>query len=326
MSRHVDAQIAIALTQLGEAAETNTVHRRCDLITRGISDTLIVAMLRRGELIRLRHGIYVLRHVYEHAKPGDRHRLDLAAAIAAAREPAWSFGPSAALLQGMPLPFSVPSRLALVRASGADERRLNRPSRHRLLLPDATVITGPITPSNVMVVSGVPAVTPALAAISAAAELTSSRWRTALMDAAMWQGASSDLLMQLVDTWRQLGHRSNLISAIQDARPGAQTVLETFSRLAFLEDGLPEPILQHPFYDADGLIGYVDMWWPELNVIGEADGLVKYNDRNDVIREKRREDRLRALGPAVVRWTFEDIDERPQAIAAAIRRAAHRAA
>ena len=79
-------------------------------------------------------------------------------------------------------------------------------------------------------------------------------------------------------------------------------------------------------YDENGLIGYVDMWWPDLNVIGEADGLVKYTSRDDVVREKRREDRLRALGPAVVRWTFEDIESRPQSVVAAIRRVGRRAA
>ena len=43
--------------------------------------------------------------------------------------------------------------------------------------------------------------------------------------------------------------------------------------------------------DGEGLIGYVDMWWPELNVIGEADGAVKYESKADLLKEKRREDR-----------------------------------
>jgi hypothetical protein len=57
----------------------------------------------------------------------------------------------------------------------------------------------------------------------------------------------------------------------------------------------------------------VDFWWPEFNLIGEFDGNGKYlreefaNGRSPgeiVIAEKRREDRLRALGPQVTRWDW----------------------
>jgi hypothetical protein len=102
-----------------------------------------------------------------------------------------------------------------------------------------------------------------------------------------------------------------------DAR--AESVGESVSRVTMAELGLPAPVLQHRFFDADGFIGTVDFWWPELGVIGEFDGRVKYFDprmsRGDpaavVYREKYREDRLRGLGPRVVRWGW------PEAISAA---------
>ena len=84
-------------------------------------------------------------------------------------------------------------------------------------------------------------------------------------------------------------------------------MLETLSRLALIGEGLPEPELQVDFHDGSGLIGRVDMWWPGLGVIGEADGLVKYGTGADVVREKVREDRLRATGRMVVRWTWSEI-------------------
>jgi hypothetical protein len=321
MSHDVDAMAAAALTSLIDHAETSPVHRRRDLLAAGISDSLHVAMIRRGDIVRLRHGVYAARSVVESADAAERHRIDVAAAVAGGREPVWAFGASAALLHGLPLPFSVPERISLVRASGADERALRRPSRHRLVLPDLHVTTGPVNPAFTVTVRGVPAVPAALAALSMGAELSSSRWRTALLDGALWRGATVDEIAELIDLWRHVGHRVNLLEALSRARPGAQTVLETFSRLVFLEGGLPEPILQHPFYDDEGLIGYVDMWWPSLNVIGEADGLVKYATRSDVVKEKRREDRLRARGPLVVRWTFEDIETHPDLVIASIRRA-----
>lgn len=322
----VDARVRTTVDSLTQRAHERPVFRRRDLVGEGIDDTLMMAMVRRGELTRLRHGVYALTSSLEGADASGRHRIELAAAIAGAREPVWAFGPSAALLHGMPLPFTTPNRLALVRPSGADERRLTQPSRHRLTIPDAHVTTGPLDLAGTVIVSGVPCVVPGLAAVSTAAALTSSRWRTALLDAALWRGETSEDLAALIGVWRQLGHRAEVLSALSRARVGAQTVLETFSRLAFVEGGLPEPILQQSFHDENGLIGYVDMWWPDLNVIGEADGLVKYTSRDDVVREKRREDRLRALGPAVVRWTFEDIESRPQSVVAAIRRVGRRAA
>jgi hypothetical protein len=192
------------------------------------------------------------------------------------------------------------------------------------VIPEGRVTTGPVDPDATMTVRGVPVVGPALAAVGTAADLTSARWRTALFDAALWRGATVEDVRRLFDCWRHLGHRTDLLDALARARPGAQTVLETFSRLALTERGLPEPVLQQPFFDEDGLIGYADMWWPDLHVIGEADGAVKYTSREVLIKEKVREDRLRETGEGVVRWTFEQIEDDPDAVVARIWKAARR--
>lgn len=89
---------------------------------------------------------------------------------------------------------------------------------------------------------------------------------------------------------------------------------ESVSRVGFYLLGLPAPVLQQEFRDAEGLIGYVDFWWPEFGLIGEFDGIGKYlrdemlagrTPAEVVIAEKRREDRLRALGPRVTRWGWD---------------------
>lgn len=326
MSSEVDRKVRAAAALLTMLADDQPVHRRSDLLALGITDADQTALVRRGLLVRLRHGVYALRDLADTTAPLDRHRIDLAAAVAGAREPVWGFGPSAALMLGMPLPFAAPGQLALVRKSGGDERALRRVSRHRLIIPDCHITTGPVEIESTRTVRGVPVVGPALASVGTAAELSSARWRTALLDAALWQGATLDDIQRVIDSWRHLGHRSDLLEALDRARPGAQTVLETFSRLAFVERGLPEPVLQQPFYDDAGLIGYADMWWPGLRVIGEADGAIKYSSRADLVKEKIREDRLRETGEAVVRWTFEQIEEQPDAVVARIWKAARRAA
>jgi len=59
----------------------------------------------------------------------------------------------------------------------------------------------------------------------------------------------------------------------------------------------------------------VDFYWPEFRVVGEADGLVKYDDddgeRLSLREEKLRQEELEGLDYIVVRWTWEDIWRRP---------------
>jgi len=103
-----------------------------------------------------------------------------------------------------------------------------------------------------------------------------------------------------------------------DGRSGSPG--ESLSRVGIHRLGLPAPELQVPFYDRGGLIGVVDFWWPQANLIGEFDGVGKYlrdeftNGRTPaeaVIAEKHREDRLRALGPGVARWGWMEARSLP---------------
>ncbi|MDQ2782240.1 MAG: hypothetical protein M3Y26_06850, partial [Actinomycetota bacterium] len=60
-------------------------------------------------------------------------------------------------------------------------------------------------------------------------------------------------------------------------------------------------------------------------VLVEFDGRVKYTSQQDLWDEKRREDRIRALGWEVVRLTWADL-RRPGVVAARIEAAIARAA
>jgi hypothetical protein len=98
--------------------------------------------------------------------------------------------------------------------------------------------------------------------------------------------------------------------AFADGRSGSPG--ESVSRCGMHVLGLPMPTLQKRFVDAQGEM-FVDFWWEDFTLVGEFDGLGKYlrpemlrgrTTAEAVIAEKRREDRLRALGPAVVRWDW----------------------
>ena len=99
----------------------------------------------------------------------------------------------------------------------------------------------------------------------------------------------------------------------------SESVGESRLRVAIHDLGLPPPVLQHEFRsDLGYVVGRPDMWWPDSNVIGEFDGLVKYRGTMGepvevLIAEKRREDALRALtGARVVRVTWADLGDRPR--------------
>lgn len=70
------------------------------------------------------------------------------------------------------------------------------------------------------------------------------------------------------------------------------------------------------------VVGRADLRVKGTNVLIEFDGLVKYRDGgvDALVREKRREDRFRALGWVVVRFTWADL-ENPARVIAVVRRA-----
>ena len=95
---------------------------------------------------------------------------------------------------------------------------------------------------------------------------------------------------------------------------------ESFSRVQFLALGYPPPRLQVNFSDDDGFIGCVDFYWPELDLIGEFDGLSKYGRKRRyqpglsldqiLMIEKAREDRLRRVSNGFVRLDWQKVSHR----------------
>jgi hypothetical protein len=83
-----------------------------------------------------------------------------------------------------------------------------------------------------------------------------------------------------------------------------------------MEAGFPSPVLQKEFVDRHGFRAFVDFWWPEYGIIGEADGQLKYGGptgadpeaaRRAVIAEKNRENTLRRLCSGFARWDHADV-------------------
>ena len=72
--------------------------------------------------------------------------------------------------------------------------------------------------------------------------------------------------------------------------------------MALHDDGFPPPQLQAEIAGFE-----VDMLWPDQRLVLEADGRLKYTDRDAWWREKRREQVLRRLDYHVERVIWADV-------------------
>ena len=98
-----------------------------------------------------------------------------------------------------------------------------------------------------------------------------------------------------------------------------ESPLESESFVAFWRCGIPMPHPQIYVFDAEGrFVAVVDALWISAGLVGECDGRTKYDldlvGRRDpetvraaLLREKVREDRLRATQLGVVRWGTWDV-------------------
>lgn len=299
------------------------VFRRSDLVVWGVPPAVVPVMLRRRLWVRLHHGVYADRDVVEGAEtPLQAHLLTATASVAAIDGTAHLFGPAAAALHGIPFDRTILGPVHVVRPVGRDSRVLRRRITAADRLDPAIVHQHDLTPDHVTSVRGVPVVSRELAAVSTSA-LSDPEWALVPLDAVAWQSPGTiEALGVLAEDWNRLRGIGIVRRALSDVRTGAQTPLETLSRVRLIRLGLPEPTLQAPLYDQDGLIGYADMLWEGLGVVGEADGALKYTSGRVLLEEKLREDRIRARGLTVVRWTWDEILRRPERVRDRVRDAA----
>jgi hypothetical protein len=321
-SRRELEHIAIRQRVHDHAEPHHGIFRRADLDALQIDHGVIRFFLKHGWWTRLHHGVYIDSDVLANATdPIQRVRILSTAALAALPGPAYAFGPSAGGLHGLAVDRYLLQGISIVRPRDTDQRALHRKVTAVSELGEISVHRHAIDPAATTEIDGIPVVDRRTAAITTAAR-SDLMWAVATLDSLLWDDhMPPDELAACIDPWRGLRGIGIVRQAAKLARHGAQTPLESISRLRLVSSGIPEPLLQFAVYDPDGLIGYADMAWPDLKVIGEADGLLKYQDRSDLIAEKAREDRMRDQGWIVVRWTWDEILRTPHVVVARIRRA-----
>jgi hypothetical protein len=262
----------------------------------------------------LRYGTYAPAAIA--AKPGQGHAVRVAAALAAIKPPAVASHHSAALIHGLDMLGHVPHEIVAVTRPPGGGSRIGGPGVHVHIaaLPKGDVVTWrgmPVTSVARTVIDLARASSFAAGVVAADAALRARQVSKAGLDlcitaCAGWPGIQS----------------ARRVTAFADAR--SESALESISRVAFHDHGLPPPDLQAWVGNEDEVIGRADFLWRTYRTVGEADGAVKYADPARAMAQLARDARLREAGFEVVHFTWQDITRSPDQVMSWIKTAFRR--
>ena len=286
--------------------EHGIVLRR-DLVAMGIHDQAILRLRRSGCLARVRHGVYADPARWTAAGPRHRHLMLTHGVLQLYGDDVAASHISAALVQGAP-EWGMPlADVHLTDLYAAGERRLASVHHHQ----------GRCDVHDVTKVGGHWVTIPVRTALDTAAILPRDP-AVVLLDDFLHRGlVTKEGLSAELTRRQQWSAHLDLLLKVDHASLGSESVGETRARMLFQDHGMPAPVLQLEVHDETGaLIGRVDFAWPARKVIVEFDGRQKYHRyrrpgetlEQAIMREKRREDRLREQGWIVVRMTWSDLE------------------
>lgn len=270
-----------------------------------------------GELIRLDRGVYAPAASVTAVAATARGALALRAAAALV-----SLGPqavashdTAARLQGLALLGRAPKGVAITRVPG---------SGSRMSWPGVRVHNAALPGDHVGQWTGVPVTTAARTVVDLA-RCSPLRAGVVVADSALRDKRTTKPELQAViescHRWPGLQRAAEVVAF---ADPLAESPLESISRVAFRDCGLPPPQLQ-ALIGADGLvIARVDFYWAQFRTIAEADGEMKYESKFAATHQLRRDADLREAGFEVVHFGWRDICDTPAQVVASIRAAFRR--
>lgn len=308
-----------------------------DLARVGVTKGAIDAAVQGGAVRALRRGVYVSVATWDHADVNRRVRLAASAACRAYPEAAVAFE-SAARIHGLSLlddkvMFDADGVPLTTMVADQSKRSGWLTVRREGLPPMTTVHVGAVRCTSIQ-----------RTAVDVA-RTASPEAGIVILDSAMRMIAEAmeprrDVRSVMIDANRVAnvrrafgsvvehmrgGHGVARVQALLDlAEPASESVLESVSRLRMHQAGLPAAECGQPVVGADGRRYWVGFLWRDRRVIGEADGLLKYEDIGALRAEKIRQEALERAGYRVVRWRWSDVrgGRLAERVAAALERAA----
>jgi hypothetical protein len=306
------------MDRLRVLAETDGFFTRTDALAVGHDDRSITRALRLRAWLRVRPGAYTYPDLWPVSRES-QHRLTALAVHSKLGPNVALSHTTSALMEGLRL-WGAPLEHVHVTRRDSGAPRVECGVVHHV---------GAVSTQDLVEDGGVVRTRAARAAIETAS-LVSLESAVVTLDSALQLRRCTredlEVAYQHMEQWPGM-RRVRL--AVRLAAEGAESVGESRARYLFYSRGVPAPKLQHHVFHASGrLAGITDFAWPDLGLLGEFDGRIKYGRllREDedpgeaVYREKKREDLLRELTDwRFVRLVWADL-YRPAETAARVRR------
>lgn len=282
----------------------------------GVSRAILRRLHDRGEIRRLSKAAFAPSEIFDAATDWEQFRLRSIAFALGSQEGTYLTGESAAVIHNLPL-LGPPPELPTAIRHGSPHIGHNLSIYGRVrhgFLPLAHRTSR----------DGVALVSPAFCAVDLARHL-GPRSGLVAADKVLHFGVDREVMAALTIAMVSYPGIAEAQWVIEHADGRAESPLETLGRYAFISAGLAAP-LSNVWILAGGLWFRVDHLIPETGVILEADGALKYDNRDDASRlianDRHRERLLRRLTYGLGRYTWIHADRHPGVVIARAREAA----
>lgn len=306
-----------------------------DLQLIGQDRRALVGLCNKGELFRVRRGVYAPTAEWTRLRPMQQYGLQARAMQHAARvQPVFAHA-TAGLLWGL-WTVGTPEELHTMTEVTTRGCNANGVARHRGSLTEGVVrcgqflLTDKLTTVMQLILSlDFPH---AVAVCDSSLQIT-ARNRTynrfgapqdePLTNEPLWQSSypqglplRREELVAAVASLPSKAARSRALAVINFASALSGSAGESLSRAKMHQLRFPAPVLQKKYQLRDGTNAFVDFWFEELDLAGEFDGREKYLRSNwggglslqdRILKEKAREDDIRGQGVRFVRWTWAEM-------------------
>ncbi len=297
----MDSTLEIAAVQNGG------FFSRAQALDCGWNDRDLAEAVRSGIIRRLRQGAYSPSASFDQLDDVGRHLVLARATLARQRGSVALTGVSAAAAHGLLLYGHDLSLVHLVRLDGGSARREVN-ARHHVVSDDIESCTESV---DGLVVTNL-----ARTVWEVAAHSTLESGVTTADSALRGNPGLVDRLTEVRERlgFRPGSRRARMALDLADGKP--EGAGESISKVLFFRHRVPMPEFQHEFSDdSSTFVARVDCYWEADRHTGEFDGKVKYgrylregeSAGDAVFREKRREDRVRALMFGMTRWIWADL-------------------
>jgi hypothetical protein len=295
------------------APDLPAVFSRSQALALGVGDVRLAGLVRRGDVVRLRPGVYAVAPVQPLA-PDDlasRHVVCARAALSHHQSGFVASHLTAAAIHGLPLP---PSGSPLVHVTAVDAYQRTR------IAPGVHAHHADSTPTDVIEIDGL-VVTSVARTVADCLRLWSPQTSVAIADAALHLGrVTADEIEEQLHRQRHWRGRPRALRSLRVVDGRRESWLESYAFVRFQEWGIPLPEPQVWVDNLDGVaLGRVDGAWLEDATVLELDGAAKYlrvtNAEIDPWArwrvEKTRYDAMGNLGLERVRLTYDDLRRHP---------------